>query len=164
MSLHLLAKISDQPLSSFREQLSQGKRSHTLDDVAMRTEKPRERSKPVSCLPTTLSIRNFDEYGRTKPASLLITISKKPRASRPVADALASTLPAKPPSTAESSEVSRLLWLGNSISCLTPSAAHLLHYYCIVTHLRPPAGRGTCERHRRCMLGACHASLRRSVR
>ena len=30
-----------------------------------------------------MSIRNFDEYGSTNPASLLITISTKPTASRP---------------------------------------------------------------------------------
>src|ERR1700690_3624888 len=51
--------------------------------VANNTETTSGRSIPVWCLVTTLSIRNFEEYGNTNPATLLITISTKPSASRP---------------------------------------------------------------------------------
>src|SRR5580704_14327811 len=40
-------------------------------------------SNPVWPLPTTLSIRNFEEYGSTNPANLLITINTNPSASNP---------------------------------------------------------------------------------
>src|SRR5579859_7065270 len=50
--------------------------------VANRTANTRGRNNPAWCLPTTLSIRNFEEYGSTNPASLLITINTNPTASR----------------------------------------------------------------------------------
>src|ERR1017187_6182941 len=49
--------------------------------VANKTDKTRGRSSPARCLVTTLSIRNFEEYGSTNPASLLITIRTKPSPS-----------------------------------------------------------------------------------
>src|SRR5208282_3054434 len=51
--------------------------------VASKTDSTSGRSIPVWCLVTTLSIRNFEEYGSTNPATLLTTISTKPSASRP---------------------------------------------------------------------------------
>src|SRR5579864_6168811 len=51
--------------------------------VANRTARTRGRSNPAWCLPTTLSIRNLEEYGSTNPANLLMTINTKPSASTP---------------------------------------------------------------------------------
>src|SRR5580698_1102593 len=50
--------------------------------VANSTDRTNGRSNPAWFLPTTLSIRNFDEYGSTNPASLLMTISTKPSPSK----------------------------------------------------------------------------------
>src|SRR5579863_1961147 len=51
--------------------------------VASKTETTRIGRSATRCLATTSSIRGFVEYGRTNPATLLITISTKPNASRP---------------------------------------------------------------------------------